>query len=164
MRTNSFSSRSVLAAKLGAALVVAALALTGCSSGPGERSETTLTKSADGATLTVTYVAEGDDVVEQTTENIVVYAESGIANRAAAEEQVGELVEQYKGIRGVDHAIEFGETELVETVTMNYTDLDVEAFAKATGAGAEEDPAAVTKVSLKEAVASLTGAGFTEVE
>ena len=154
------------AGKAAAVVLAAALALTGCSGGDaaGKASETTLTMSQGGAATTVTYYAEGDNVTKQTTENVVDYEASGIADRDEAEKTVGGLVDQYKGIKGVDHSIEFGDTELTETVTITYADLDVAKLAEATGADTGQDPEDARKVSLKEAVKTLTDAGFTEVE
>ncbi len=150
-----------------AVMLAAALALTGCSGGgdaAGETTETTLTRSVEGAELTVTYVAEGDKVTQQTTKNVVNYEASGIADRAAAEESVAPLAEQYKGIKGVEHSIEFGDDELTETVTLTYADLDVEKLSSVTGGDPGENPEDARDVSLKEAVKTLTDGGFTEVK
>ncbi|UTX52451.1 DUF1307 domain-containing protein [Leucobacter aridicollis] len=153
--------------KVAAVIVAAALALTGCSGGDdttGETTETTLTRSVEGAELTVTYVADGDKVTKQTTKNVVNYEASGIADRAAAEESVAPLAEQYKGIKGVEHSIDFGDDELTETVTLTYADLDLEKLASVTGGDPGENPEEARDVSLKEAVKTLTDSGFTEVK
>lgn len=165
MHPKRFSPKPAMLAKLGAVTLALGLALTGCAGGdsaPGKTTETTLSKTDGGAETTVTYIAEGDSLKQQITKNVVNYELSQIPDRAAAEEQVGGLVEKFQGIPGVEHSIEFGDTELVETVTLTYADLDVEKLALATGADPGDDPEGAKKVSLKEAVATLTGAGFTE--
>lgn len=163
MRTPRSSRATGPLAKLGA--VALAFALAGCAGGsPGEPSETTLTKTQGPAQTTVTYFAEGDTVTKQVTENVVNYELGGIADRDDAKQQVSGLVEKFKGIPGVEHSIEFGDTELTETVTLTYAELDVAKLGEATGAGAAGDPEAAKKVSLEEAVTSLTADGFSEVK
>ncbi|KIP51735.1 DUF1307 domain-containing protein [Leucobacter komagatae] len=117
--------------------------------------ETILTRAADGAFTTVTYVADGDSVTTQMTKNVLHYEPRGIADRDAAEAQYGDLAEKFAAIDGVEHSIEFGETQLVEIVTLTYSELDVAALALATGAGPVDDPDEARQVSLKEAVAAL---------
>ena len=159
-------SRGRAAARIAAVLVVATLGLAGCAGDPGETgsTETTLTLSQPGAETTVTYEAVGDKLTRQTTENTVDYAESGIEDREAAEQQVGALVDQYQGIPGVEHEIEFGDTSLTETVTITYANLDVDKLAQATGVEPAADPEEARNVSLAEAVSTLKEAGFTEVK
>lgn len=147
-----------------AVALAATLALTGCAAPDTTPSKTVMTASQGGALTTVTYYAEGDLLTKQRTQNVVEYAASGIADKAAAEVAVGELIDQYKGIEGVQHTIDFGETSLTETVTITYKNLDAEKLAKANGGEVTSTNAEARKVSLSDAVASLEAAGFTKAQ
>lgn len=150
-------------AKLGALAVAAALTLTACGGG-GAQTETTLSMEQGGVKTTMTYFAEGDTVVKQTTENTLNYESAGFGDRETAEEQVGQLSEQFEGIAGLNHSVEYKKNELVETLTVDYTKADIAEVSQLTGSTFDGDAKNAEKVSLKQSVDALKELGFTEVK
>lgn len=162
MNKKSTALKNTAVAKLGAVLVAAALTLTACSG--GAPSETTLELNQPGSETSMTYYAEGDTVTKQTTKNVLSYEESGLVDKETAKEAVEPLAEQYRGVTGIEHNIEYGDTELTETLTVDYTKADISEVSKLAGTSFTGDADNAKKISLKQSVEALKAAGFTEVK
>ena len=78
-----------------------------------------------GLTSTLTYTYSGDEVTSQTAENVLNYEELGI-EKADAEEILNPVAEQYEGLEGIEYSIEYGDEEAVESIEINYEELDYE--------------------------------------
>jgi uncharacterized lipoprotein YehR (DUF1307 family) len=116
----------------------------------------------NGVTMKIAYKADGDRVTEQTADNIMPYESLGVTTAEEAEEILSELVEEYQGLKGITHKIDYQDDKMVESLTINYEEADMDQVSKLTGSQSEGD---VSKgVSLKKSVDMLKEQGFEVVE
>ena len=111
--------------------------LAGCSSKDGSKTYV-LEKSGVKTEITVYY--ESDKVTKQTTVNTMDY-------------------EKYQGIDGVEQQIVFDDATAVETLTIDYTKVDLKKLKDLPGMDIDTD---VESVSLKDTEESLLSQGFTK--
>jgi len=98
------------------------LVLVACS---GAENTVTLTLEEDGALTELIYKADGDKVTEQTTKNVIPYELIGINTAEEAESMLAEAVEEYQGIEGLTHEIDYQDDRLVETLVTDYENADL---------------------------------------
>ena len=72
--------------------------------------ETAFTNSVNGVEMTLTYVHKGDEVIKQTTSNVIDCEASGLANKEQAQELLDPMVAQADDVEEYDQSIEYGET------------------------------------------------------
>ncbi len=142
-------------------LAILALALTACS-GSKEATQAVFTKEQDGVAMTLTYYAEGDDVVKQSTVNVVDYKEAGIADADEARDIFEPLIKDFEGVTGLEHKMEYGETEAVETMTVDYTKADLSEIAGLTGSSFTGSTDKGAKLSMEGSRQMLLKQGFVE--
>ncbi|HLQ97799.1 MAG TPA: YehR family protein [Candidatus Dormibacteraeota bacterium] len=116
----------------------------------------------NGVNMKLTYKAEGDKVIEQTSDNVIPYEAIGATNAEEAEETLAELVESYQSIEGITHNIEYQDDQAIESVTTNYEEIDMEAASELDGAVFEGDIS--QGISLQQSVNMLVQQGFEIVE
>lgn len=150
--------------KIAAVAVIAmlALVLTACSGG-GEREEATFTSNTGGVESTLVYYAEDDEVYRQTTRNVINYEEAGI-DEETARELLEPLMEQFQGIDGLEHSIEFGATEAIEEMDVDYNTASMSEISQLLGSSFSGDVDDNTRLSLEQSREMLLSQGYTEVD
>ena len=128
-----------------------------------EDGETTvvMNNEVNGVNMTFTYYADGDDVIRQTTRNVMPYEVLGVTTADEAKAALDPLVGEFQGVPGLEHSMEYGETEAVETLTVNYKEADLAQISQLTGSTFSGDTSAGAKVSLQRSIEMLEGEGFT---
>lgn len=98
-----------------------------------EDGERTFVLEDEGMVVKLTYYHEGDEVVKQTTENILSYEENGIESKEQAEQMMEPQSEQLQGYDGLTEEIDYGDDELTETMEIDYTKADLDEISDLPG-------------------------------
>ncbi len=128
--------------------------LAGCSSSKDSSKTYILEKSGVKTEITVYY--DGDKVTKQTTVNTMDYEKMGVT-KDELKEVAMPVSEKYQGIDGVEQKIVFDDDKAVETLTIDYTKVDLKKLKDLPGMEIDTD---VESVSLKDTEESLLGQGF----
>lgn len=134
------------------------IVLTAC--GNNEESRT-FELSDQGVQSTLVYTHSDDEVISQSTENIINYEELGI-DKAQAEEIFAGYSDQYQDLAGVEHSFEFGDDEATENISIVYEEIDAEQLEGVEGIEFEGDPS--EGISMERSAEMLINQGYTEVE
>ena len=142
-------------------LLVLLLVLTGCAS--EDLSTRTFELEQNGVKTTMIYYFDGDKVKKQTTENVIDYAVAGLTSKEEAEAIFGPIVAEFQNIKGLTHQIEYGDTQTIEKMSVDYEAVD---FAQMrTLPGMSFDGNAESKgISMKQSAEMIEQQGFTEVK
>jgi len=144
-----------------ALLVIGFVMLLGACS--GEAGERTFKLEEEGITSMVTYEHEGDEVIKHTTEVTMDYSALGLSSKEEAEEFFEAMGSSEKiDIEGVSHDITYKNDTLSETLTIDFTEADVEDLKEIPGFGDDED--LENGISLKESIKLIESQGYEEVE
>lgn len=115
-----------------------------------------------GFTIEIVLIAEGDNVIEQTSKSETTYEVLGVNNAEEAEEMLAEFLVGYDSTEGVTHQIDYQDDRIVETVTVNYETVDVNEMSELAGSFVEGDPS--QGVSLKMTVEMMQEMGYKIVD
>lgn len=129
--------------------------LAGCSSKDGSKTYV-LEKSGVKTEITVYY--ESDKVTKQTTVNTMDYEKMAVT-KDELKDVAMPVSEKYQGIDGVEQKIVFEDDKAVETLTIDYTKVDLKKLKDLPGMDIDTD---VESVSLKDTEESLLSQGFTK--
>ena len=129
--------------------------LAGCSSKDGSKTYV-LEKSGVKTEITVYY--ESDKVTKQTTVNTMDYEKMAVT-KDELKDVAMPVSEKYQGIDGVEQKIDFDDDKAVETLTIDYTKVDLKKLKDLPGMDIDTD---VESVSLKNTEESLLSQGFTK--
>ena len=129
--------------------------LAGCSSKDGSKTYV-LEKSGVKTEITVYY--ESDKVTKQTTVNTMDYEKMAVP-KDELKDVAMPVSEKYQGIDGVEQKIVFDDDKAVETLTIDYTKVDLKKLKDLPGMDIDTD---VESVSLKDTEESLLSQGFTK--
>lgn len=129
--------------------------LAGCSSKDGSKTYV-LEKSGVKTEITVYY--ESDKVTKQTTVNTIDYEKMAVT-KDELKDVAMPVSEKYQGIDGVEQKIVFDDDKAVETLTIDYTKVDLKKLKDLPGMDIDTD---VESVSLKDTEESLLSQGFTK--
>ena len=129
--------------------------LAGCSSKDGSKTYV-LEKSGVKTEITVYY--ESDKVTKQTTVNTMNYEKMAVT-KDELKDVAMPVSEKYQGIDGVELKIVFDDKKAVETLTIDYTKVDLKKLKDLPGMDIDTD---VESVSLKDTEESLLSQGFTK--
>lgn len=129
--------------------------LAGCSSKDGSKTYV-LEKSGVKTEITVYY--ESDKVTKQTTVNTMNYEKMAVT-KDELKDVAMPVSEKYQGIDGVEQKIVFDDNKAVETLTIDYTKVDLKKLKDLPGMDIDTD---VESVSLKDTEESLLSQGFTK--
>lgn len=130
--------------------------LTGCSSSKDGSKTYVLEKSGVKTEITVYY--ESDKVTKQTTVNTMDYEKMAVT-KDELKDVAMPVSEKYQGIDGVEQKIVFDDDKAVETLTIDYTKVDLKKLKDLPGMDIDTD---VESVSLKDTEESLLSQGFTK--
>lgn len=143
------------------ALLAAAMLLAAC--GGEEESTRTFELENDGVVTTMVYTTEGDKVTKQSTENLIQYDVAGLESKEQAQEIFDPLIEQFQGIEGITHNMEYDEEKAVETLEIDYEAVDFDEIENLPGMSFSDDPKD-NGVSMEKSLEILESQGFKEVE
>ena len=129
--------------------------LAGCSSKDGSKTYV-LEKSGVKTEITVYY--ESDKVTKQTTVNTMDYEKMAVT-KDELKDVAMPVSEKYQGIDGVEQKIVFDDDKAVETLTIDYTKVDLKKLKDLPGMDIDTD---VESVSIKDTEESLLSQGFTK--
>ena len=130
--------------------------LAGCSSSKDGSKTYVLEKSGVKTEITVYY--ESDKVTKQTTVNTMDYEKMAVT-KDELKDVAMPVSEKYQGIDGVEQKIVFDDDKAVETLTIDYTNVDLKKLKDLPGMDIDTD---VESVSLKDTEESLLSQGFTK--
>ena len=130
--------------------------LAGCSSSKDGSKTYVLEKSGVKTEITVYY--ESDKVTKQTTVNTMDYEKMAVT-KDELKDVAMPVSEKYQGIDGVEQKIVFDDDKAVETLTIDYTKVDLKKLKDFPGMDIDTD---VESVSLKDTEESLLSQGFTK--
>lgn len=116
----------------------------------------------NGVTIGITYVADGDKVIEQTANNRLPYESIGVSNAEQAEEALAEIVASFQGIEGVTHSMDYQDDHVTESLTIDYETANLEEVSELSGSTFEGDVS--EGISLTRSVEMLLQQGFVIVE
>lgn len=141
---------------------IAALSLTAC--GEEEATETAFENSMNGVEMRLTYTHKGDEVIKQTTSNVIEYEAAGLANKEEAQTLLDPMIAQADDVEGYDQSIEYGDTSATEEVTIDYEVVDMGELNGLPGFEGSANMEDADFVSFEESRKMLEEQGFTEVE
>lgn len=133
---------------------------TACSSNDATSTKTfVLDKNGLKTTVVYTYIEKEDKVIKQVTTNEGLYAN---LNRSKEDIQkiLDSIAEKYQGIDGIKQSIDYQEDKFIETIEVDYENLDYEKSKVVMGTNFQ-DPKKV-KISLKKSEETLIKAGYQE--
>ena len=130
--------------------------LAGCSSSKDGSKTYVLEKSGVKTEITVYY--ESDKVTKQTTVNTMDYEKMAVT-KDELKDVAMPVSEKYQGIDGVEQKIVFDDDKAFETLTIDYTKVDLKKLKDLPGMDIDTD---VESVSLKDTEESLLSQGFTK--
>ena len=129
--------------------------VAGCSSKNGSK---TFVSEKSGVKTEITVYYEGDKVTKQTTVNTMDYEKMAVT-KDELKDVAMPVSEKYQGIDGVEQKIVFDDDKAVETLTIDYTKVDLKKLKDLPGMDIDSD---VESVSLKNTEESLLSQGFTK--
>ena len=129
--------------------------LAGCSSKDGSK---TYVSEKSGVKTEITVYYESDKVTKQTTVNTMNYEKMAVT-KDELKDVAMPVSEKYQGIDGVEQKIVFDDDKAVETLTIDYTKVDLKKLKDLPGMDIDTD---VESVSLKNTEESLLSQGFTK--
>lgn len=129
--------------------------VAGCSSKNGSK---TFVSEKSGVKTEITVYYEGDKVTKQTTVNTMDYEKMAVT-KDELKDVAMPVSEKYQGIDGVEQKIVFDDDKAVETLTIDYTKVDLKKLKDLPGMDIDTD---VESVSLKDTEESLLSQGFTK--
>jgi len=146
-------------ALLAFAMLFVVVLSTACSSKDATSTKTfVLDKNGLKTTVVYTYIEKEDKVIKQVTTNEGLYAN---LNRSKEDIQkiLDSIAAKYQGITGLKESIEYQDDKFIETLEVDYENIDFEK-AKTVFGPNFQDPKKV-RVSMKKTEDSLTKAGYT---
>ncbi|WP_100066109.1 YehR family protein [Miniphocaeibacter massiliensis] len=124
--------------------------------------ETTYTNDINGVKTKLTFYHYGDKVEKQTATNEWAYSAMGLATKEEAEQALSELVEQYQGVEGITHKMDYQEDKVFESLEVNYKKLDFDKAKNIPGIMLKGD--FKNGVSLKKTAEIIEKQGFKKEE
>lgn len=144
--------------KLKIYLIVAFTFLLVACQAPLKKTTYTWSQETTGIKTTFILTSKDDLVLEQETSSTLDYTKLGVT-KAQIETTVRPISEQYNKTRGVVHTYDVTDTQLIEKIKIDYTNLDFESLAKLPGNTFTKPVNNNSKVSLKETETLLTKMG-----
>lgn len=136
-----------------------ALAMVGCAGAQEET--TTYVAEANGVTMELTYYHTGDTVTKQTANNKIPYTSMGVTDAEGAKAILDPIAIQYQNVAGITHNIEYTDTEVIETLEIDYATLDYDKAKTIPGITMDEN--AKNGVSLEKSEQLLLSQGYVKV-
>ena len=119
----------------------------------------TYTNTVQGVSMELTYYVDGDKVVKQTARNVIKYSDLG-QDKESLKAVLDAASKAYQGIDGVEESIEYGDKEAVETLTVDFSKVDLTKLQGVPGVSFDEEALKSKTVSMKKTEALLEQNGF----
>ncbi len=138
-------------------LIVITLLLSSCT---GSGLKTLVYEAEDeGFKMTISLVTDGDRVFKQINRGELEYFMLDVENKDEAEELLKPMAEALQGLKGIDYKLDFSEETVVEELTIDFEETDVENYSKISTPLMQWDGEEVKLVEVKEL---LENQGFKE--
>lgn len=126
--------------------IVALVFIVGCNNSSEEKY--IFVSETEGSTSEITYYYKDDDVIRQTTKNLVNYEYLGATNATEAETALEPYASQYLDVKGIEYSIDYEKDPVVEEITITYADIDYEQIKNIDGFTIEGDIS--QRISIKK--------------
>lgn len=135
-------------------MVLAVIVLTGCAK---EQSATYLV-SEDEVKTEITLKAKGDEVYEQVAVSQLNYDILAVLDESDAKKKMAERATAFKGVAGVDYEVAYSGEQIVETITIDYHQVEWEELAEVEGFFLSSEEIK-TGISFKGTIEALDSTG-----
>lgn len=137
--------------------------LSACSFWEMEEATRTFYIEEEGIQSTLVYTYRGDEVLKQSTENIVQYETFGIETKEDAEEFFSLFVNhELENIHGITYSIDYQENQLTEKITIDYEEVDIGEIKDLPEMNFQGN--VENGISMKASAKLLLEEGFKEIE
>lgn len=120
--------------------LVGVLFLASCGTGASTQEDTkTFTLAQNGVAMELVFHYDGDKVIRQTANNVMPYEAIGVATKEEAQELLDPVAKQYQQVQGLDYTLEYSDSEAIESLTINYDELDYDSAKQLPGVNFEGD-------------------------
>lgn len=139
------------------------LFISACSVWEKEEAARTFYIEEEGIESTLVYTYRGDEVLKQSTENIIEYETFGLETKEEAEEFFSPFInKELENIDGITYSINYLEDQLTEKITVDYEVVDIGEIKDLPGMNFQGD---VEKgISMNESARWLIEEGFKEIK
>ena len=136
------------------AVMSCALLLAAC----GSSSTKTFSYEEEGLTSEMTFTYNGDTVENEVSTTTLEYEALGLRSQEDAESALADFALDLEGVEGVTYNFEYGETEAVETLEIDYNTVELSELRSA-GIEIEGEEDADT-ISMEQTEANLIDEGY----
>lgn len=123
--------------------------------------KTMVLEQPSGIKIEIAYYGKGDVVYVQTANNVIPY-KAFPGGKEKLKAQLDPIAEKYKGLKGVNHKLDYTEDKLVETLEVKFKELEVEKAKNVPGLLMSGSGDPKNGVSLSKSVELLKQNGYTE--
>lgn len=116
----------------------------------------------NGKTITITFRAQGNVVVEQSTKTTIPYSAIGVSTEAEARKILEPLAHHYHDVDGIEELVDYREDAVIELFTIDYEVVDMEELSQLPNiqfTGNTTD-----SISLSNSIKMLKQMGYKKVE
>lgn len=140
-------------------VIILMLVLAACGDSEEKR---TFESKEEGSESTVVYTHKGDKIINQTSKNSIVFAEIGLTSDEV-KEIFDMMSEEYQGIDGVTHKVEYTDEEAIESLTVDFEKVDFDKLGFIPGLAYDEGDDK-DNTSMEKHAKNLAEIGYTEVK
>ena len=133
--------------------------LAGCSGG-GETTTTVCTGNISGIEIETTFEANGDQVSTQVSINRTDLSALGVTEEDL-QPTLDLMGETYEGIAGLSYDYKFEGETLVETITVDYNEADMDVLEENGIVDFGSQDAAIKYISLEDSIEAMEAMGMT---
>ncbi|WP_152655758.1 DUF1307 domain-containing protein [Oceanobacillus sp. CFH 90083] len=139
-------------------LLISIITLAAC----GSNQETVTYQLEDGEnSIEVTFVAEDEEIIEQSSRSITSYDSiTGIESKEEAEALITPTAEPLQGIDGLEYNIDFQDDHFIETINIDFTTVDLSELPGLHELLENEEG----NLNLEDAMESMEEQGFEKIE
>lgn len=152
--------------KLFAILTILLMAFTisscGSNSQYGDKHSVTLKNTEDHKNITIKFEHKGDDITKLSQKEIISFKSLGVDNANDAQALLDSKVDQIPSIEGYENKIKVTENNVVETIKINFDNIDADKINEIPGLNFIGDPN--KNISLEKSIKELKKSGFKEVD
>lgn len=152
--------------KLFAILTILLMAFTISSCGSDsqyvDNHSVTLKNTEDHKNITIKFKHKGDDITKLYQKEIIPFESLGVDNANDAQALLDSKVDQIPSIEGYENKIKVTENNVVETIKINFDNIDADKINEIPGLNFIGDPS--KNISLEKSIKELKKSGFKEVD
>lgn len=118
---------------------------------------------AKGMDSRLIYHHKGDEVIKQTTDNIIFYSYMGMADANIAKEAYQEQAKLYQNVDGITYSIEYAQDRVIEHIEVDYTKAKISEISHLIGLSTEQ-ASKIAYISFSESKKLLEEAGYKDIK